>query len=292
MALNVEQVDPWVQVTSLQHATIGEARVKVVANLQYQIENAGLKGFRVFLPTNANSVTFQGDQVSDFQAVDNVVTNGLQAWDIQLNRRVIGQYLLQMNYHVHLAEQSPETILRGVLAANVDSQRGFVTVESAGRLQMRVDNLPASLQPTEWQAIPRALQKGLSTAAANPAYSLVQPDFGLPLELERREAAKLLPAHVNDVTFTSVISDAGVMLTQAKLDISPRDMRLLHLTLPSNADFWFAFVARNGVWPWRVKVTVDFDSARPHHRTATSRCPWRFISAASVGKPDGRAFES
>ncbi|MEO6740864.1 MAG: hypothetical protein ABIP20_11460, partial [Chthoniobacteraceae bacterium] len=33
LALDVEQVDPWVQVTSLQHATVGEAQVKIAANL-------------------------------------------------------------------------------------------------------------------------------------------------------------------------------------------------------------------------------------------------------------------
>ena len=60
--------------------------------------------------------------------------------------------------------QAAETILRGVLAADVNLQRGFVTVQSAGRLQVRVDDLPASLQPTEWQSIPRALQKDLPAA--------------------------------------------------------------------------------------------------------------------------------
>jgi hypothetical protein len=53
LSLDLEQVDPWVQVTSLQHATVNEAQVKVVANLQYQIENTGLKSLRVFVPTNA-----------------------------------------------------------------------------------------------------------------------------------------------------------------------------------------------------------------------------------------------
>ncbi len=124
-------------------------------------------------------------------------------------------------------------------------------MESAGRLELSVDNLPASLQPAEWQAIPRALQKDLPAAAANFAYRLVEPDFELPLKLERHEAAKLLPARVNNVTFTSVISDAGVMLTQARLEILPGDKRLLHLTLPPDAHFWFAFVDQNGVWPWR-----------------------------------------
>ena len=289
LALNIEQADPWVQVTSLQHAMVGEAQVKVAANLQYQIEHAGLKSFRVFIPTNAEDVTFQGDQLSDFQAADGVVTNGLQAWDIKLSRRVIGQYFLQVNYQVHIAEQSTETILRGVLAADVDSQRGFATVESAGRLQVRVDNLPASLQPTEWQAIPRALQKDLSTAAANFAYRLVEPDFELPLMLERHDAAKLLPARVNEVTFTSVVSDAGAMLTEVRLDILPGDMRLLHLTLPPGAHFWFAFVNQNGVWPWREgdEILIPLEQSSRGDQPV----PVEIYFSGNVGQPGGRALD-
>jgi hypothetical protein len=251
LTLDIEQVDPWIQVTGLQHATVNEAQVKVNANLQYQIENTGLKLFRVFIPANAEGVTFQGDQVADFMAVAGVVTNDLQAWDIKLHRRVIGAYLLQVAYQTPITNESGEITLRGVLAADVNLQRGFATVQSAGRLQVRPASLPASLQPTEWQGIPHALQKDLSAASANFAYRLVEPDFQLPLKLERHEAAKLLPARVNDVTFTSVISDAGVMLTQAHLDILPGDLRLLNLTLPAGAKFWFAFVNQNGVWPWR-----------------------------------------
>jgi hypothetical protein len=44
------------------------------------------------------------------------------------------------------------------------------------------------------------------------------------------------------------------MLTQARLEILPGDKRLLNLTLPPGASFWFAFVNDNGVWPW---LTTD-----------------------------------
>jgi hypothetical protein len=253
LALDIEQVDAWVQVTSLQNATVNEAQVKIAANLQYQIENAGLKAFHVFVPTNATGVNFQGEQVAGFQQIDGAVTNGLQEWEIKLQRRVIGQYLLQLTYQTLTPDQSPEIILRGVQAADVNLQRGFVTVQSGGRLQLRVDDTPASLQPAEWQSIPRALQQDLETVSASFAYRLVEPDFQLPLKLERHEAAKLLPARVNNITFTSVISDAGAMLTQVRLEILPGDKRLLHFALPKNvnAKFWFAFVNQNGVWPWR-----------------------------------------
>jgi hypothetical protein len=253
LALDIAQVDAWVQVTSLQNATVNEAQVKIAANLQYQIENTGLKAFHVLIPTNAIGVNFQGDQVAGFQQVEGAVTNGLQEWEIKLQRRVIGQYMLQLTYQTPMPDQSPETILRGVQAADVNTQRGFVTVQSGGRLQVRADDTPASLQPAEWQSIPRALQQDLETVSASFAYRLVEPDFQLPLKLERHEAVKLLPARVNNITFTSVISDAGVMLTEVRLEILPGDKRLLHLALPDNvnAKFWFAFVNQNGVWPWR-----------------------------------------
>jgi len=289
LALDIEQVDPWIQVTSLQHATVNEAQVKVAANLQYQIENTGLKSFRVLLTTNAEGVTFQGDQLADFLPVDGAVTNGLQAWEVKLHRRVIGQYLLQVNYQIPNAGSSGETILRGVLAADVNLQRGFATVESAGRLQLRVDDLPASLQPTEWQGIPHALQKDMSTASANFAYRLVEPDFQLPLKLERHDAAKLLAAHVNDITFTSVISDAGVMLTQAKLDILPGDKRLLNLTLPPGANFWFAFVNQNGVWPWREgeQILIPLEQ----QSRGDQPVPVEIYFSCDAGKPGGSALD-
>ena len=289
LALDIEQVDPWIQVTSLQHTTVNEAQVKVAANLQYQIENTGLKAFHVLIPTNAEGVVFRGDQVADFLAVDGAVTNGLQSWEIKLQRRVIGQYLLQVNYQTHMADQSGEAVLRGALAADVNSQRGFVTVQSAGRLQVRVDNLPASLQPTEWQGIPRALQKDLPTESASFTYRLVEPDFQLPLKLERHEAAKLLPARVNNITFTSVISDAGVMLTKVRLEIMPGDKRLLHLTLPAGANFWFAFVNQNGVWPWREadQILIPLEQ----QSRGDQPVPVEIFYSSTVGKAGASALD-
>jgi hypothetical protein len=256
LALLIEQVDPWIQVTSLQHATVNEALVKVAANLQYQIENTGLKAFHVFVPTNAESVRFQGEQVADFLPMPGTVTNGMQEWEVKLHRRVIGTYLLQATYQTPMPEHATETVLRGLQAADVNLQRGFVTVQAGGRLQVRIDSPPAALQPTEWQSIPRPLQQNLPAAAANFAYRLVEPAFQLSLQLERHEAVKLLPARVNNITFTSVISDDGEMLTQVRLEMVPGDKRLLKLTLPQGASFWFAFVNQNGVWPWREQDRI------------------------------------
>ncbi len=249
LALDMEQVDPWVQVQSLQHIAIGEAQIKVTGNLQYQIENTGLKALRVFVPTNADGVQFRGEQVADFVPRAGSITNGLQEWEVKLHRRIIGAYLLQVTYQA-LTDQTRDIVLRGVEAAGVNLQRGFVTVEGVGRLKINLGTLPSSLQPSEWQSVPRQLRQDLQAAAANVTFRLVEPAFELTVKVQRHEAAKLLPARVNHVLFKSVVSDDGMMLTHARMDMVPGDKRLLNITLPAKAKFWFAFVNQNGVAPW------------------------------------------
>jgi hypothetical protein len=289
LALDVEQVDPWVQVTSLQHAAVGESQVKVLTNLQYQIENTGLKSMRVSLPVNAENVRFQGDQVADFLVVPNTANEGMQFWEVKLHRRMIGQYFLQVSYQTPLAADAAETVIRGVQAADVNLQRGYVTVQSGGRLQLRVDALPKALQPTEWQSIPRSLQQDLTASSASFAYRLVEPAFQLPLKLERHSAAKLLPARVNNITFTSVISDNGTMLTHARLELLPGDKRLLHLTLPKDARFWFAFVNQNGVWPWRDQDRILIPLEQQSREGSV--LPVEFFFSSQVGAADSDSLD-
>jgi hypothetical protein len=289
LVLGLEQVDPWIQVTSLQHATVNEALVKIAANLQYQIENKGLNALYVFVPTNAESLRFQGEQVADFLPVPGAITNGLQQWQVKLHRRVIGPYMLQATYQTPLPEHATEAVVQGLQAADVNLQRGFVTVQSAGRLQVRVDQPPAALQATEWQSIPRALQQNLPAASANFAYRLVEPAFQLLLQLERHEAAKLLPARVNDITFTSVISDDGEMLTQVRLEIVPGDKRLLNLTLPKDARFWFAFVNESGVWPWREQDRILIPLEQQSR--GGKAIPVEVFYSSRIGKAGGRTLD-
>jgi hypothetical protein len=251
LSVDIEQVDAWVQVTGLQHVTVSDAQVKVAANFQYQIENTGLKALRLRIPTNAESVRFRGEHVADFLPVQGLVADGLQTWEVKLHRRIIGAYMLHISWLVTLPEQTTAHVVHGIQAADVNLQRGFLTVQSSGRVQARVNTLPPSLQLAEWQSIPRALQQDIAASSADYTYRLVNAAFQLPLVLERHEATKLLPARVTSVTLSSVISDEGVMLTEARLELIPGDKRLLQVSLPTNAQFWFAFVNKNGVWPWR-----------------------------------------
>ena len=98
------------------------------------------------------------------------------------------------------------------------------------------------------------------------------------------------PLRSNEITFTSVISDNGVMLTQARIEMFPGDKRLLHLTLPKDARFWFAFVNRNGVWPWREqdRILIPLEQQARGGRKAI---PVELFYSSQIGSAGARALD-
>lgn len=288
LTLDLERMDAWTQVASLQHVVIGDAQLKVAVNLQYEIENTGIKTLGVRLPADAEGVRFRGEQLTDFRPLEGQAGAGTRDWEIKLNRRVIGKYLLQVTYNLPLGDRLAETDIVGVEALDANMQRGFLTVQAGGRLQVRVDSPPEALQPAEWQSIPRALQQDVAATAANYTFRLVEPAYRLPVQIERHAAAKLLPARVDSLTLSSVVSDDGIVLTQARIQLTPGDKRLLHLTLPDKARFWFAFVNQSSVWPWREtnQVLIPLEQ---HAKTGQPTLV-EFFYAARAGAGSSRAL--
>src|SRR4029434_10164567 len=109
-------------VLRLKHVTVGEAQVKVVANLQYEIENTGIKGLVVRLPASAENVRFRGEQVTDFIARPVTAGDASRDWDVKLGRRWMGRYALQVAYSLPLLPGATEAFINGVQARDANLQ--------------------------------------------------------------------------------------------------------------------------------------------------------------------------
>ena len=79
------------------------------------------------------------------------------------------------------------------------------------------------------------------------------------------------------------------MLTQVHLELLPGDKRLLHLTLPKQAQFWFAFVNQHGVWPWREGDQILIPLEQQPQGGQTQTVPVELFYSSQVGD-GGKAF--
>ncbi len=250
LGFEVEKIDPWIEVVSLQDATIREGLIEMRGVLDYKIENAGIKTLQLWIPTNATGVRFAGKFIEESQAV----SDGAGSWSVALRRRVIGDYRLEVSFQVVVrGDDFPET-LDGIRAHDASLQRGYFALRSVGRLELRVKH-PSALQPLHWEAIPRNLLPD-AIEPATLAFRALTPDFVLPLEVLRHQTAEVLPARVTGADLTSLVSDAGAVLTVARISLHPGDKRHLRIRIPSDAHFWYAFVNDHSALPWRDRNDV------------------------------------
>ncbi len=264
----VEKVAPWLQANLLEDITVKEGQLLVVANLEYQIENAGVNALRLDLPASAESVVFNGQHITD--SVKGVAgANGLATWTVKLSRRVIGTYRLHVDFKLLNGSAASALQLTGIQAQGVNLQRGHLSVRSGGRLEVSVPQLPSSLAKADWQSVPATLREGISAQEPNAFFRIVDPSFNLTLQIVRHDPAKLLPARVEKLDLSSTLSPTGELLTQAQLTLHSGDKRLLRLKLPSGSDFWFAFVNGESALPWTegdqvlIPLEKNSDPAQP-----------------------------
>jgi hypothetical protein len=69
----------------------------------------------------------------------------------------------------------------------------------------------------------------------------------------------------------------------------PGDKRLLQVTLPPAANFWFAFVNQNGVWPWRLqdRILIPLEQQSPGGKAI----PVEIFYSSQVGKAGLRSLD-
>jgi len=255
LTFDIQKVDPWIQVVSLQDVTVREGQIKATTTFEYTIENAGLKSLFVQLPANADGVRFTGEQIADSVKAENPAGETVE-WEVKLRRRWIGTYTLQVHYQLPASESGGEETIVGVQARQVNLERAHLTLRTGGRLQLGIPRLPPALQPIDWRSLPASLRGLQNNGEGNFTFRAIESDYRLTVAVVRHDAEPMLPARVEQSDFVSLLSDAGQMVTHVRLVMQPGNKRLLKVQLPASAQFWFAFVNNGGVWPWQEEDTI------------------------------------
>ena len=250
LAFQLEQVAPWIEISSLQDVLFSEGKATITSFIDSQIKNTAIKHFDLQLPSNATNVRFEGEFLADSVKGDDA-ENGNQNWTVRLNRRVIGSYRLTLTYQIRIRDESTALSIQGVQILNTSSQRGYLILRSQGRLQIESPQVPATLYVTAWNNVPRSLRQSMPEEVAVPhSFRIVESSFDFPVSVTRHEVTSVLPAQIRAFDLTTIISPQGSTLTKAAISIIPGSKRSLAFTLPAGNEFWFAHFNGQAVSTW------------------------------------------
>jgi hypothetical protein len=231
VTLRTEVLAPQVKPEVLQVVDLAEGMLQCRAFIRYRIENAGIKTFLIQSPLPEASLTVTGRQVARVHRVN--ATNGL--WQVDLHGKVENEYALLVGYQVPYDPGSRAARILPVRTVGTDAQRGYLVVTCAGRVQVETRGSLEGLKADDPRGLPPEFGAG-DLSAAILCYRTIRPDYQLDLSVVRHESAGVLPARIQRVRLTSVLSGADKLITRVAMDMTVGNLRLLRVKLPHDGD--------------------------------------------------------
>ena len=238
IALRTEVMEPLVKPEVLQWVDLTEGMLKCQAFINYQIENAGVKTFRLQSPLPHVALAVTGRNIARVHEIDE--EKGL--WQVELHGKVENSFAMTVGFQVPFNHEERRVNVLPLRTVGTEGQRGYLVVTCGGRVQVVPDEGLEGLKLEDPRSIPATFGAGdLSDAIL--CYRTVRSDYELPLSVVRHESASVLPASISQVRMTSVVSGNRKLLTRLALQLAVGDLRFLRMALPRKGDsLWTVLV--------------------------------------------------
>ena len=247
MVLKTEVMAPQIKPEVLQSVDLTEGMLQCRAYIQYKIENAGVKSFRVKSPVAGVTLSVMGRNIARVAETDK--EKGI--WQVDLHNKVEDAFAMTVSYQVPYNYADQKVRILPLQTVDAEEQRGYLVVTCAGRVQIEPKGNLTGLKAEDPRNIPPMFGAG-DLSGAIQCYRTIRPDYQLELSVVRHDSASVLPASIDHVRMISSMSTSGKLLTRAILQMRVGNMRLLKVALP-NADntLWTALVNGKEVVTWR-----------------------------------------
>jgi type II secretory pathway pseudopilin PulG len=215
--------------------TIGDGLVGGSATVRYALLNQGVQEFKLKVPPRWKNVEFTGPNIRRKDQQGDIWTIGLQdkAW---------GGYTLVIIYDEQFDPRQAVLSLGGIHAVGVERETGALAITSAGSLQLRDKTIAGPLRRIDENEL-AATDRAFITHAVLRAYRQTSGEpYTLEAEVTRFGEVPVLEAVADRTQLTTVVNEAGQMLTQAAYMVKNNDKPYQRFTLPKGAEFWSCYV--------------------------------------------------
>jgi type II secretory pathway pseudopilin PulG len=258
LALASERLAARIVVEVFNLVTIGDGLVGGSATIRYGLINQGVQEFKVKLPPRCKNVEFTGANIRRKELAGDV-------WTIGLQDKVWGGYTLVVTYDHQFNPKGEILPVGGLHAVEVERETGSVAITTAANLKLTEQALSDPLRRVD-EADLAAADRALITRSVLLAYQYTGDSYDLSLEVQRHEEEPVLEAVADRTQITSVLTDAGQLLTQASFMVKNNEKQFQRFSLPPGAKLWGCYVNGQSAKPERddegVLVPLPRDANR------------------------------
>lgn len=227
--------------------TVGDGLAGGSATLRYSIGNQGVQEFKVKLPPHCKNVEFTGPNIRRKELAGDV-------WTIGLQEKAWGGYTLVVTYDFQFDPKGATLRVGGIHAVDAERETGSVALTTAASLQLNARHLSETVRRVDESEL-AATDRALITRAVVLAYQYAGAQYDLAVDVKGHDEIHGLDAVADRTQITSVLTEAGEMLTQASFMVKNNAKQYQQFKLPAGANLWGCYVnsqpakpERDGEW--------------------------------------------
>lgn len=259
LTLTAERLPARVVAEVFNLITIGDGLVGGSATIRYGLINQGVQEFKVRLPAHWKNVEFTGpnirrkEQALAAPAGPQPQDTNYVVWTIALQDKAWGGYTLVITYDYQFDPKKASLNLAGAHALNVERETGSAAVATAANLKLEPKTVADPLRVIDSTELAET-DRALITRPVLLAYRYVGDNYQLAVDVLRHQELEVLDAVADRTQLTSVLTEAGEMLTQASFMVKNNDKQFQKFHLPGAAKLWGCSVNNQP-----VKAELDGD---------------------------------
>lgn len=231
--------------------SVGEAIMKGVTTVAYDISHGSLSTFSITVPSSIEILDVSGDAVRDWKMEPGGETSTIL---INAGFAVSGPTSIVILYERNMGATTADIDVPQIQVNGVVREVGYLAVTASTKVgvEERSSVNLAGLDTTE-------LPADLVSASENPilfSYKYLKHPYALKLSVVTYEDIPSLTTVVTKADLASLLTVRGDLVTRAVFEVKNNVKQFMRLSLPERSTLWSAYVADRP-----VKPSVDKDGA-------------------------------
>jgi prepilin-type processing-associated H-X9-DG protein len=234
LVLSTERLPGRIGADIFNLVTVGDGVVGGSATVRYDLVNQGVQEFHLKAPAHWTNIEFTGPNIRsrDHQG---------DLWTIHLQEKAWNGYTLVVTYDYPFDAANAALDAGGLHAPEAEHETGSLAITMAASLKVQAGAAQEPLRVIDQTELAES-DRALATRPIVLAYRYSGHDYHLQLNVTRQQEAAVLEAVADRIQLTSVLTDAGEMLTQASFMVKNNGKQFQRFQLPPGADFWGCYV--------------------------------------------------
>jgi hypothetical protein len=226
-----------------QLASLSGTVMRVEAEIQYRVLRGETSRFSATLPEAVNLLSVTGEGM-DWYAIETAQGRRIE---VDLNEAVDSEYTLRLLMEQNVTAGDEPAPIPTILLHDVARQSGWVGVATAGNVKVDVGSGMENIQRVDETELPDALRRWAQSPILH-AFQYQEPDFLLPVHIQKLDDIAVRVAAIDHVELTSVVADE-MLITRARYWVRNNQRQFLRIDPGPDVEIWGATVDGHVVSP-------------------------------------------